>query len=262
MKKELFDLSDQNILLTGSTGYLGFSMLEVLLDFGAHVFVNTRSKKKYNNTIKNIDTKFKNKVSPAIFDLNDYKKVKLFFKNDIQFHTIINNAFNCKTSNFENFNEDEYSKTFKLGLTSVAHLNSCALRSLKKGSANIGSASIINIASMYGIVSPNPKNYNFKGDNNPPHYGSMKAALIQYTKYASVNLAKYGIRVNSISPGAFPNSSTRKNRKFITKLKKNIPLNRIGHPNDIKTSVLYLSSKNSSYITGTNLVVDGGWTVW
>jgi NAD(P)-dependent dehydrogenase (short-subunit alcohol dehydrogenase family) len=115
---------------------------------------------------------------------------------------------------------------------------------------------------MYGIVSPNPKNYSSKKDNNPTHYGSMKAALIQYTKYASVNLAKYNIRVNSISPGAFPNLPIKKNKKFLSKLKKNIPLNRIGLPSDIKTSIIYLSSKNSSYVTGTNLIVDGGWTAW
>lgn len=262
MKNELFDLSDQKILLTGASGHLGFSMLEALLDFGAYVFVNSRSKKKYADIIKRLDVKFKNKISPAIFDLNNYKKVKNFFRKNIQLHTIINNAFNCKTAHFENFNEIEYDKTFKLGLTSVAHLNNCALKSLKKGSADIGTASIINIASMYGIVSPNPKNYGSKKDNNPAHYGSMKAALIQYTKYASVNLAKYGIRVNSISPGAFPNLSIINNRKFITKLKKNIPLNRVGVPSDIKTSVVYLSSKNSSYVTGTNLIIDGGWTTW
>lgn len=262
MKKKLFDLSDQNILLTGATGHLGYSMLEALLDFGAHVFVNSRSKAKYDDIIKNLDRRFKNKITPAIFDLNNYKKVKFFFKNDIEIHTIINNAFNCKTSDFEKFNKNDYDNTFKLGLTSVAHLNSCALKSLKKGSANIGTASIINIASMYGVVSPNPKNYNSKKENNPPHYGSMKAALIQYTKYAAVNLAKYGIRVNSISPGAFPKLSIRKNKKFISKLKKNIPLNRVGLPSDIKTSIIYLSSKNSSYVTGTNLIIDGGWTAW
>ena len=116
---------------------------------------------------------------------------------------------------------------------------------------------------MYGLVSPKPENYkNFNKMSNPPYYGAVKAALIQYTKYAAVNLAKYNIRVNSISPGAFPNLLTQKNKNFINKLKKNIPLNRIGKPNDLKTSIVYLCSKNSSYVTGTNLIVDGGWTAW
>mgnify|MGYP001373885115 CR=1 FL=1 len=97
---------------------------------------------------------------------------------------------------------------------------------------------------------------------NPPYYGSMKAALIQYTRYAAVNLAKYNIRVNSLSPGAFPNLFTQKKKKFISKLKSNIPLNRIGKPSDLNTSIIYLCSKNSSYVTGANLVVDGGWTIW
>ena len=115
---------------------------------------------------------------------------------------------------------------------------------------------------MYGLVSPKPSNYSSKNLNNPPHYGSVKAALIQYTKYAAVYLSKYKIRVNSISPGAFPNIKNKKNLKLINKLKKNVPLNRVGSPKDLDTSIMFLSSPNSSYVTGINLIIDGGWTVW
>ena len=115
---------------------------------------------------------------------------------------------------------------------------------------------------MYGLVSPNPANYPLKTPNNPPHYGSMKAALIQYTKYASVYLAKYKIRVNAISPGPFQSKKIQKNKNFISKLKASVPLKRIGTPDDLNTSIIFLSSSHSSYITGINLPVDGGWIVW
>ena len=75
-------------------------------------------------------------------------------------------------------------------------------------------------------------------------------------------LAKYNIRLNSFSPGAFPNDNVKKNKRFISKLKSNVPLNRIGNPNDLDTSIIFLSSPSSSYITGINLIVDGGWTIW
>lgn len=262
MKKNcLFDLSKQNILLTGATGYLGLSMLKILLEYNAHVFINSRNKKKVNELVKQY-RKIGKKVSPAIFDINDFKKVKLFFKKNKKFHTIINNAYEGDAGHFENFNKESYDKSYKVGIISVAHLVDCAKETLKKGSKDIGSSSIINIASMYGLVSPKPSNYPSKNMNNPPHYGSMKAALIQYTKYASIYLAKYNIRVNTISPGAFPNKKVQKNKNFISKLKSSIPLNRIGSPNDLNTSIMFLSSSYSSYVTGTNLSIDGGWTAW
>ena len=262
MKKgNIFDLSNQKILLTGATGHLGSSILKVLLKFNAHVYINSRNKKKVNELIREYEKKGK-KVSPAIFDLNNYKKVKSFFKKNNKFHTIINNAYEGETVHFENFNDKIYDKTFKVGITSVAHLINCAKHSLKKGSKELGSSSIINISSMYGVVAPKPNNYPNKNMINPPYYGTMKAGLIHYTKNASIYLAKYNIRVNSISPGAFPNDKVKKNKRFISKLKSNVPLNRIGNPNDLDTSIIFLSSPSSSYITGINLIVDGGWTIW
>ena len=87
---------------------------------------------------------------------------------------------------------------------------------------------------MYGIVSPNPENYvNAVQFNNPPHYSSGKAGLIHLTKYAAVYLAKYGIRVNSISPGPFPNETVQKNKNFTKILCKNVPLGRIGKPEEL-----------------------------
>ena len=257
----LFDLSKQKILLTGATGHLGSSMLKILLDFDAHVYINSRNKKKVDELIKKYK-KLGKKVSPAVFNINDFKKVKLFFKKNNTFHTIINNANEANAEHFEMFNKKSYEKSFQVGVTSVANLVHCAKSSLKKGAREIGSSSIINIASMYGVVSPKPSNYPKKNMNNPVHYGSSKASLIQYTKYASVYLAKYNIRVNSISPGAFPNKKVQKNKTFINNLKSNVPLNRIGVPNDLNTSIVFLSTPNSSYITGINLLVDGGWTIW
>ena len=124
------------------------------------------------------------------------------------------------------------------------------------------SGCIVNISSMYGIVSPDPANYkDAKKFANPPHYGAAKAGLIQLTRYAAVHLAKYNIRVNSISPGPFPGESVKKNSDFIKVLSKNLPLGRIGDPIELLGPVIFLLSSASSYITGENIVVDGGWTV-
>ena len=114
---------------------------------------------------------------------------------------------------------------------------------------------------MYGMLSPDPDIYN----NRKPSfldYALGKSAIIHYTKYAAVHLAKKNIRVNTISPGPFPNIETQKDKTFIKKLKKKVPLGRIGNPSEIAGSVVFLASDSASYITGHNLVVDGGWTIW
>lgn len=261
LKKNLFDLKSQKILLTGATGYLGLEMTNALLSHGAHVFINAKNENKVNKLYNKLKAQNK-KVTNASFDINDHKKVKNFFLKNRKFHSIINNGFSGHKGDFYSFDEIAYNESFKTGITSVAHLINCATKSLKSGAKENGTSSIINISSMYGIVSPNSKNYKFTPFNNPPHYGAAKAGLIQYTKYAATHLAKDNIRVNCISPGPFPSKIIQKNKLFIKNLKKNVPLDRIGKPEDLSTSIIFLCSSYSSYITGINLSVDGGWTIW
>jgi gluconate 5-dehydrogenase len=121
---------------------------------------------------------------------------------------------------------------------------------------------IINISSMYGIVSPDSRIYGDSGYNNPPDYGAGKAAIIQFTRYSACHLACDGIRVNTISPGPFPGAEVQQNKTFMSNLENRVPLGRIGRPDDLKGAVVFLASNASSYVTGQNIVVDGGWTVW
>jgi len=123
--------------------------------------------------------------------------------------------------------------------------------------------SIVNISSMYGMVAPDPVMYEGTPfPPNPPNYGAGKAALIQLTRYAAVQLAEDNVRVNSISPGSFPDESVQEEDNFVERLEKRVPLGRIGQPKEVGNAVAFLVSPASSYITGHNLVVDGGWTVW
>ena len=115
---------------------------------------------------------------------------------------------------------------------------------------------------MYGLVSPNPDSYENSSHSSPPHYGPGKAAIIQFTRYTACYLAKKGIRVNSVSPRPFPNPTVQKDLDFINKLKKKTPLGRIGQPHELKGVIIFLASNASSYVTGENISVDGGWTAW
>lgn len=124
--------------------------------------------------------------------------------------------------------------------------------------------SIINISSIYGNVSPVQDIYEYKrkGDKQwfkPAAYGLTKAAIINLTQYLATYWAKEGVRVNAISPAGIFNNQ---DQEFLNEYLKRLPIGRMAKPDEISGAVLFLSSELSSYITGINLKVDGGWTAW
>jgi NAD(P)-dependent dehydrogenase (short-subunit alcohol dehydrogenase family) len=135
-----------------------------------------------------------------------------------------------------------------------------ATRDLLVAAAADSSPVVIAVASMYGVVSPKPQLYATPEGGNPPYYGAVKAGLIQLARYAAVELGPSGVRVNCVTPGPFPGDGA--DPDLVGRLGRQTPLGRVGDPAEIATSVLYLASPRSSYVTGANVVVDGGWTAW
>ena len=127
--------------------------------------------------------------------------------------------------------------------------------------------SIVNIATMYATVAPRPQLYEGTSSLNPPGYSASKAALAAFTRYTASFWGTSGVRANCISPGPFSNTedvggqnAVTEDSPFVTKLKGYTVLNRIGRPIELCGALLFLASDASTYVTGQNLIVDGGWT--
>src|SRR5262249_10608299 len=113
------------------------------------------------------------------------------------------------------------------------------------------------------VVSPHFALYPPRQPPNPPWYGPAKAALIQLTRYLACELAPQRIRVNAVSPGAFPATAVVEgDPEFVTRMETQIPMGRIGRAAELVGPILFLSSDAASYVTGAKLRMDGGWTAW
>ena len=174
-------------------------------------------------------------------------------------HGWVNNAYSGVSELLGALTREGVEATLEMGLAAVMVL----MDRVAARMADAGGGSIVNIASMYGMVSPDPAAYAAHGRfHNPPAYGAAKAGLIQLTRYAAVHLASQGVRVNCVSPGPFPSPAVQAEPGFVEVLAERVPLGRIGQPDEIAPPVLFLLGAGASYITGHNLVVDGGWTIW
>ena len=243
----IFNIKDKVIVFTGATGHLGKVISDHLESEGAKVIRVSRSEKSGDMSF-GLDISDDMAVQEFASQLRDR-----FGKID----GIVNNAYSGNTGELHNHTRDDFERSVNMSLTSPFFLIKHLLPYINEG------ASIINMTSMYGMVSPDPRIYGDSGQNSPVYYGAGKAGLIQISRYLACHLSDKKIRVNSVSPGAFPNFSQEQlGGSFHQNLENKIPLGRIGEPRDLNGVVQFLISDASLYINGMNLPVDGGWTAW
>ncbi|UTW07484.1 SDR family NAD(P)-dependent oxidoreductase [Pseudomonas benzenivorans] len=266
MKKgvEIFSLQGRSALVTGATGYLGSAMAIILAEAGAHVLINSRSQERSSSLVEKLKHSGLS-AEAAVFDITSKEAVESFFSSyqDRPLHVLINNAYVGGAGSIELSSPESYTSSYDVTMIAAHNLLKVALPNLRKAVQVSGDASVINLASMYAMVSPDQRIYEFASGVNPPFYGAAKAALLHWSRYAACEFGREGIRVNSISPGPFPSDVVQKaSPDFIKTLNGKVPMGRVGIQDEIKGPVLFLASSASSFVNGANVVVDGGWTCW
>jgi len=261
MIENLFSLNHCTALVTGGAGYLGKEICIGLANAGAHVIVQGRNEQKINEVIAIIE-QTGGTAEAAIFDLLDEQATVDYFEQRKlpKLNILVNNAYKGKGGTITHSEDCDYRDSYEIGVIAVQRLFKICIPLFINGNKANKVASCINIASMYGHVVPDLDIYIEPQGANPPFYGACKAALIHWSKYAANQFGKQGIRVNCISPGPFPNIEVQNSAKvFISKLGDKVPLNRVGQSSELQGAVIFLASNASSYVTGINLQVDGGW---
>ena len=248
-----YNLKNKTALVTGAGKGLGRACAIALSEGGSNLIIISRTKKDLSEVSK-IIKKNKSKCKTYVCDLTNYKEIKKIINEQLRIDILINNAGNnipehftkVKTKNMENL-----VKINTIAAFNVAQL--CALKMIElKNRRKIG-ASIINISSQMGHV----------GGPIRSVYNMNKFGLEGLTKGMAIDLAKYNIRVNSIAPTFVVTPMTRKflkNKKFRKETLNNIPLGRFAEMSEVSSAVAFLASDAASMITGTSLLVDGGWT--
>jgi gluconate 5-dehydrogenase len=251
---QLFSMEEKVVVITGGSGFLGTVMIKALAEMGAYIL--------------NLD-----KVEPHINDVGStYVKCDLSNKESIQdafksahqikgkIDVLINNAYYGAgygpKGKIDRLTDEEWIR----GVDGTIGVTFRCTREVIPYMEAKGKGNIINISSVHGMVAIDPTIYGDSGLDNPANYATGKAAIIQLTRYCAINLASKGIRVNCISPGSFLNDHESLHVELANNLKRQTILNRIGKPEEFIGAVLLLASNASSYITGANIVVDGGWS--
>jgi NAD(P)-dependent dehydrogenase (short-subunit alcohol dehydrogenase family) len=261
-----FRLDGRVAFLSGATGHLGKLMARALAGAGAHVVLNARGQDALESLAAELVSCGK-QASIACFDITDEDAAKTHVSKIEEKHgrldILVNNANSGGSGTSDSAAVEDFQKAYRVNVIATFQLLQLSLPLLKESGKRTGGASVVNIASMYGSVSPDPSIYGASGANSPPYYGAAKAGLIQLTRYAACHLASDRIRVNCISPGPFPAAKfLERDPKFHDRLAAKVPMRRTGNPQEIQGPLLFLASDASSYVTGANLAVDGGWTAW
>lgn len=263
--KNLFSLKGKEIFIIGGSGLIGSQIVSALEQYDALITVfDIDLKNKNKNKNENSKTKY------IKFNCANEKNIKNFFINYIKKNkcpdVLINASYpvtkDWKKNTFKEINFKSYKTNIELHLNSYVWIAKSIADQMAKNNIN---GSIIQLSSMYGLVAQDSNLYKNTNISENMTYGIVKSSTIHFTKQMASYYGKYNIRVNNLVIGGIKGhikgSKKKQDNLFIKKFNLKVPLKRMGAPQEIPSSVIFLASSASSYITGSNIIIDGGYSI-
>lgn len=258
--QQLFDLTGKRALITGCTGHLGTALVRALAEAGASVVATSRDLDRARNVAAELPSPTGARHFGLDLDHMEPDELPAKFAAAVELagpiDILVNNGHSPEGHDWTDISAEQFSRQLEnaTGYFILARL----LRShaVERSRA----ASMILLGSMYGVVGSYPDAYADICAASPVAYHALKGGIVHMTRHLAVYWAKDGVRVNCLSPGPFP--PDRVSRAMVERLCTKSPMGRMGLPSELKGPLIFLASDASSYMTGQNLIIDGGWTAW
>lgn len=256
----MFDLTNRVALITGGTGHLGRSFSTALAEAGSSVVVASRELARAQAVADELPRINNAKHHAVVLDQLDEASLNAGFDRGVelagQVDILINNGQQGHAMDLTDVTGEAFSQDLK-NATGYFLL---ARRLRDHVVERQASGSVVMIGSMYGVVGSYPDAYDGVCVASPVQYHALKGGIIHMTRHLAVYWAKDSVRVNCLSPGPFP--SEKAPAEMVERLKHKSPMGRMGEPHELNGALLLFASDAGSYITGQNLLIDGGWTAW
>lgn len=257
---ELFDLSGRVALVTGATGWLGRSFAEALAEAGARVVTSSRDRSRAEEVAAALPRPAGVDHVAVSLDQLEPETIESGFAAALeaagQVDVLVANGHSWLRSDWSEVTAQEFTRQME-NATGYFLLARRMREDLVRRRAG---GSIVLVGSMYGVVGSYPDAYEGVAPASAVAYHAVKGGIVQMTRHLAAYWARDSIRVNCLSPGAFPKDDAHP--EMVRRLVEKTPMKRMGRPWELKGALVFLASDASSYVTGQNLLVDGGWTAW
>lgn len=258
--QQLFDLTGKRALITGSTGHLGSALAQALAEAGASVIATSRDLERAQAVAAALPSPTGARHHAAALDHMLPEQLDAEFAAVIEqvgpIDILVNNGHAAEGNDWTTITPEQFSRQLANATGYFVLARLLRNHAVERQS----SASIVLLGSMYGVVGSYPDAYADVCAASPVAYHALKGGIVHMTRHLAVYWAKDGVRVNCLSPGPFP--PDRVSRTMVERLCTKSPMGRMGVPNELKGPLVFLASDASSYMTGQNLIIDGGWTAW